>query len=478
MEQIPLFNEKMKLAQKAAMAKRWEDFKKIMKDDQENLLKQFDLFENSAIHVATRSNSPRLLRELIEMLPKEERWQALCKENREGNTVLHEVVFCKKKKMADVVFEIEDELLLQQQSSSLEEKRTLLDMRNHRGETPLFMAAMHGKLKMLKHMANRTGTRNMEDFRKHLHRSDKYSALHASVMGQHFDVAIWLVRMNRELAMEKDEKELTCLQLLAKMPQVFRSHTHMGLVKSIIYHLFPDNGYEIEDDENFQLFKHKSDVENGKLDERKLAKSVISRTNYKFWKRFAKEFEGIDHMWKEKKIHKLAECLTNILVHYDFSWQISHNEYKRTTMISMPRDPISVAKRRRISAQKREERRKNDEEPPERTALLIATKTGIVEIVEKFLDVNPEAIFHVTENNQNILTMAVKYRQKKIVRIIQRKGAIESLVGQISDKGRTILHEVARMDYYKGEHLAGVAFQLQDELRWYDEYILALMTIN
>jgi len=63
---------------------------------------------------------------------------------------------------------------------------------------------------------------------------------------------------------------------------------------------------------------------------------------------------------------------------------------------------------------------------------------------------------------------AVKYRQKKIVRIIQRKGAIESLVGQISDKGRTILHEVARMDYYKGEHLAGVAFQLQDELRWYD----------
>jgi len=80
--------------------------------------------------------------------------------------------------------------------------------------------------------------------------------------------------------------------------------------------VFPDNGYEIEDDENFQLFKHKSDVENGKLDERKLAKSgthvklsfflnilhnmcvynnirnsqiaVISRTNYKFWKRFAK----------------------------------------------------------------------------------------------------------------------------------------------------------------------------------------------
>lgn len=195
MEQIPLFNEKMKLAQKAAMAKRWEDFKKIMKDDQENLLKQFDLFENSAIHVATRSNSPRLLRELIEMLPKEERWQALCKENREGNTVLHEVVFCKKKKMADVVFEIEDELLLQQQSSSLEEKRTLLNMRNHRGETPLFMAAMHGKLKMLKHMTNHIVTHNMGDIKEHSHRSDKNSALHASVIGQHLGMSFVSLRL-------------------------------------------------------------------------------------------------------------------------------------------------------------------------------------------------------------------------------------------------------------------------------------------
>jgi len=49
------------------------------------------------------------------------------------------------------------------------------------------------------------------------------------------DVAIWLERMDKKLALEKDEKGLTCLQLLSKMPHVFRSHTRMGLVKSIIY---------------------------------------------------------------------------------------------------------------------------------------------------------------------------------------------------------------------------------------------------
>ena len=116
------------------------------------------------------------------------------------------------------------------------------------------------------------------------------------------------------------------------------------------------------------------------------------------------EFEGIDHMWKEKKKHKLAERLASTLVTYDLSWQVSNNEYSRTTLITMPRD-IHVSKRRRESASKREERLKKTEERPERTALLVATKTGIVEIVEKFLQVHPAAIYHVTENKQNILTM-------------------------------------------------------------------------
>jgi len=63
---------------------------------------------------------------------------------------------------------------------------------------------------------------------------------------------------------------------------------------------------------------------------------------------------------------------------------------------------------------------------------------------------------------------AVKYRQTKILEIIERTGTMESLVGQITDKGRTILHEVARKHCYKVEQLAGVAIHLQDELRWYD----------
>ncbi|CAJ1948668.1 unnamed protein product [Sphenostylis stenocarpa] len=403
-EKFPLFCENIKEAQSEAMENRWKDFKETMMKHQEIILKPFDLFENTAIHVATGSNNPRLLQELIQLVPEAERWQALCKKNREGNTVLHEIVFSKNvTHMADVVFSFEDEL----HPPEMEEKRPLLELTNVRGETPLFMAAMHGKLKILKHMANRAVTHHM-DLRKHWHRSDEYNVLHVSVIGQHLHVAIWLVRMDEELALEKDKKNLTCLQLLSKMPHVFRSHTQMGA------------------------------------------------------------FEGIDHMWKEKKKHKLADSLANILIEKDLSWQASFNENRRTKVINMPRHPLNVVKRRRISAQNREERRMYDKDPPERTALFIATKTGIVEIVEKYIELHPAAIYHVTENKQNILNMAAKYRQKKILEILQRTGTIETLAAQLTDKERTILHEVARMDYYKGEHLAGVAFRLQDELRWYD----------
>ncbi|XP_027337036.1 uncharacterized protein LOC113850666 [Abrus precatorius] len=471
MGETSLFDDKMKDAQKAAMRNQWQEFKKIMKEDKKNLLEWFDLFGNTALHVATRSNNPQLLKELLEMVPKEERWQALCKGNREGNTILHDIVFCKKVKMADVVFEFEKDLQpWPKEEVSEQNKGSLIEFTNHKGETPLFRAAKYGKLKMLKHMAKYIAIHDLGDIRNHFHRADNYSALHASVIAQYFDVALWLVRIDKELATEKNQKGFTCLQLLSKMPQVFRSHTPMGLVKSLIYHLLPDEGYEIEDDESLHLFKHKRDLENGKIDERRIPKSAISKINYGFWKRFAKEFDGIDQMWKQKKKHMLAECLADILVQMDLSWQISYNDYKKT-LIVMPPLPFNVAKRRKQIECKRQESQVNFEESLtySYTPLLLAASFGIVEIVEKILHMTPGAICHVTKDGQNVLHMAIKHRQKEIFRILKRKKALKALVARITEEGRTILHQVARMDYYKGSHLAGVAFQLQDELRWYDK---------
>ncbi|KAK7287287.1 hypothetical protein RIF29_00498 [Crotalaria pallida] len=482
-EKIPLFDEKMRRAQKAAMANQWNEFMRIIKEEKIDMFGWFDLLGNTAIHVVTRSNKPQLLIELLQMLPDEDhRWRAVRTKNREENTVLHEVIFCKKVEMADVVLKYDKSA---EGEVSEEMNRSLLEMTNIKGETPLFRAAKYGKLKMLKHLADHLAKHNkVGDIQRHLHRAlDNFSALHASVIGQYFDVALWLVRLDQGLALEKGQKDqrgFTCLQLLSKMPHVFRSHSSMGLVKRFIYHLLPDEGYEIGDGESLKLFSHGKDLESGKFDDRNFPKSVISKINYSFWKRFAKEFEGINDMWKQKKKHRLAESLADILVECDLSWQVSCDNYKRT-LIVMPSLPCNVAKRRnQIEAkrQQREDEQKRQLEKPKSsreesltynyTPLLIAASNGIVEIVERILDVNPEAIHHVSNDEQNILHMAIKHRQMEIFKIIKRKKGLKSLVPRITSEGRTILHQVARMDYYKGGHLAGVAFQLQDELHWYD----------
>ncbi|KAG5042873.1 hypothetical protein JHK87_006788 [Glycine soja] len=57
---------------------------------------------------------------------------------------------------------------------------------------------MHGKLKMLEHMANHVVTHNVGDIKEHLHRFYKYSALHASVIGQHLAIQEQPLKKRRE----------------------------------------------------------------------------------------------------------------------------------------------------------------------------------------------------------------------------------------------------------------------------------------
>lgn len=114
------------------------------------------------------------------------------------------------------------------------------------------------------------------------------------------------------------------------------------------------------------------------------------------------------------------------------------------------------------------------------TPLLMAAGSGIVEIVEKIIDKFPEAICHVSQDEHNVLHMAVKHRQLKIFNMLKKHSAFKSLLFRITAEGRTLLHQISRMEFYVEQHLLGVAFQLQDELRWYEvsTYVPHLVTLH
>ncbi|RDX58303.1 Ankyrin repeat-containing protein ITN1, partial [Mucuna pruriens] len=470
--EVCMFDETTMRCQRAAMSGNWRLFKKILEEDTKCLVEPFDLFGNTAIHVATRSNNPRLLRELLEALPEKDRWQALRKGNCVNNTLLHEIIFCTTVEMASVVFKFEKEVPEEHKGLPL------LELTNNSGETPLFRAAKLGKLKMLKFMAQHA----QADIRTLFVRFDKYSILHASILGQFFDVAIWLLNTDEKLAQHKDMNGMTCLQLLSNMPLVFRSQApSMGTMKNLIYYctslsqyffLLPEEGYEIDEDDGDEDgsvdFRQRSDLESGQQDKAKLPSS---------------EFNGIGHIWQRKKQHKLAEHLAGLLVQRDFSWQISFHENFQPLIVM----PVLSSKSDRIKHihHMKEMHKTNSEifhsksyrpittatsipHSKNYTPLLMAAGSGIVEIVEKIIERYPEAICHVSQDEHNVLHMAVKHRQLKIFNMLKKHSAFKSLVSRITAEGRTLFHQISRMEFYVEQHLPGVAFQLQDELRWYE----------
>ncbi|KAI9124213.1 hypothetical protein K1719_005513 [Acacia pycnantha] len=483
-----LFSERIKRAQRAFRREDWRAFKEIFEEDNNDLLEDFDLFKNTAINVATRSDSPKLLQDLLEMLSEQERWLALTKKSCEGNTLLHEIaLLCRVVEMADVVFEFEKKMAALPPEAAEEEEekgRLLVERENSKGETPLFRAAKYGNLKMVIHMAKYAAALPQSDMKIHL-RSNTQTILHASMNGQSFDVTLWIMkRMDvRSMLLERNKGGLTCLQLLARMPSAFRSHYPMGSFANLIYNWLPDERYEIEGYDSFELFRPPSDLETGQQDCGKPPTSGLSRINHAVWKYLAKVFVGIDSFWKRKKRHQLAESMAKFLVQNDYSWQISHNHIKKTIVV-LPSVVYNVAKRKKQLERKEEERQEkedpdddDDQDPNNKqekkhrydnhTPLLVAASNGIIEIVKLFLEEHPESVNHVSEDEQNILHMAVKHRQLEIFKLLKKNPSFDTLVTRISRESRTLLHQVSRMDYYRASHLAGAAFQLQAELKWY-----------
>ncbi|TKY66016.1 transient receptor potential cation channel subfamily A member 1 [Spatholobus suberectus] len=350
------FADKIVKAQKAARDKNWKDFKKIFDENKELLSKEFDLFGNTPIHAAARSGEEQLLRELLQMLSQTEQLEALRWKNYEGNTPLHEVIFLDDPNMVDVIMKI-DKIMPHN-------REPLLELTNNSNETPAYRAAEYGKLRVLKHLRAKYGI-EPKHFPPNISTRRQRPILDYCVLTFNFSVAIWLLeKLDKEKTLaqqkvkelkEKNEKEneeenteeaytgeentkkennegVTCLKLLSKMPMAFMSTgtVEMRLTERLIYELLPEDGYEseleLEDDAGNNSIEVARDVEssqpsdgNKKTNKPKVG-VVCSRVNYAFWK-LAKGFSSIRKIWDQKKRHKFAQRLVELLLDREDSWK-------------------------------------------------------------------------------------------------------------------------------------------------------------
>lgn len=173
-----------------------------------------------------------------------------------------------------------------------------------------------------------------------------------------------------------------------------------------------------------------------------------------------------------KEKHKLANELAKILVEKDTSWTASHK--MNDNIICIGEDQNQASK---LEFETQERTGDNiiytsstkKATSSLETPLLIAASKGIQEIVSWTFKTYPQAIEHVNSTGQNILHVAVRYRQPKIFSMVRDDDitAVERLAVTIDNNGYTILHHAADTSCYNGGTQPGAALQLQEELEWF-----------
>lgn len=105
--------------------------------------------------------------------------------------------------------------------------------------------------------------------------------------------------------------------------------------------------------------------------------------------------------------------------------------------------------------------------------MILATKSGCVEIAKEILRVYPQAIEHIDDEGRNALHVAIKYRQLEIFEHVRKMEVpMKRLVRKIDNNGNTVLHTVAlKRNDFVAEKVEGPALLLQDELLWFEVQI-------
>ncbi|XXG52131.1 hypothetical protein AAC387_Pa03g0526 [Persea americana] len=113
----------------------------------------------------------------------------------------------------------------------------LIGAKNVEGETPLFLAVLHGKKEAFYALHPKcliTG-KDIKHAKAHCERKDGDTILHVSIRGEYFELAYQIIHWYPELIEEFNEVGQTALHLLVQNPSAFRSGCYLGPVDDFIY---------------------------------------------------------------------------------------------------------------------------------------------------------------------------------------------------------------------------------------------------
>ncbi|XP_052184033.1 uncharacterized protein LOC127796032 isoform X3 [Diospyros lotus] len=362
------------------------------------------IHNDTVLHMATYSKQENLVLRLLDKLPQSQNGKMDAK-NDIGNTILHEAATSSK--------------IVPAARAMLGRAPYLLEMRNERGETALFRAARYGKMEMFRFLDEQVKESfkskeeekvDKELFEKALKemyvRDDKTTVLHICVLTEHFELALHIATEHEYLVNEKDGEEMTALQLLAFNPSAFE----FGRKLKFLEWLFPSTA-KGESWCRVPLWEEIKRKRRGYDSAVKLAEFLIEKDTS--WK---KTESALDQ--SKPRIHKFGAT------------SLSHQGQGSDKELHTPIAETSV--------------------DIAETPLLLAAKSGILEIVKGILTKYPQAVEHIDDEGRNVLHVAIKYRQLHIFDFIEKNMDVPMmrLVRKIDNQGNSILHMVG----IKGDH--------------------------
>ncbi|KAL4604541.1 hypothetical protein ACB092_10G200200 [Castanea dentata] len=172
---------------------------------------------DTVFHLAISDDRKVIFEKLLQLLPQESLGiaSALRRKNKKGNNLLHIAASVGSVTMCSLIIRI---------------SKSMINTYNNEGESPLFVAALHGHKEAFLYLHSECGPNE-----HYCIRNNGDTILHCAIAEEHHELCYKILHLYGGLVDFTNNKRITPLHLLANKPSAFKSGTDLRWYEEIIY---------------------------------------------------------------------------------------------------------------------------------------------------------------------------------------------------------------------------------------------------